>query len=167
MTALSTPITKFEPSQRWVTIPDQNGKMHVVDLKSIEAEVEPAFDAMSDVIFRLFTRQNPTTGQIITFDMNTVRNSNWNVNNDVRILIHGWNGGGAGSSGMLTREFLARDDYNVIAVDWGAGAQTPNYVAARNRVGPTGQAIAVLIDAIHAAQLTTFSRVNVVGHSLG
>lgn len=141
--------------------------MHVVDLKSVEGEAEPAFDAMTDVIFRLFTRQNPTVGQIITFDINTVRNSNWNAAHGVRVLIHGWNGGGAGSSGMLRNEFLARDDYNVIAVDWGAGAQTPNYVAARNRVGPTGEAIAVLIDTIQAEGLTTFGQVNVVGHSLG
>lgn len=147
-------------------VPDGNGKLHVVDLNSLEQEPTPIYDPMQDIVFRLFTRANPTTAQIITFDMNTVRNSNWNIANGVRVLIHGWNGG-AGSSSTLTREFLARDDYNVIAVDWGAGAQTPNYLAARNRVGPTGAAIAVLIDALHENGLTDHSRVNVVGHSLG
>jgi pancreatic triacylglycerol lipase len=163
----SSPLTKqHEYTHRWVRVPDEDGKLHIVDLNSLEQEPQPVYDPMTDIVFRLFTRTNPTQAQIITFDMNTVRNSNWNAAHGVRVLIHGWNGG-AGSSGTLTREFLARDDYNVIAVDWGAGAQTPNYLAARNRVGPTGNAIAVLIDALQEAGLTDFSRVNVVGHSLG
>ena len=67
----------------------------------------------------------------------------------------------------MTRDFLALANHNVVVVDWGAGAQTPNYVTARNRVGDVGAAVARLIDAIQQAGLTAFNRVNVVGHSLG
>lgn len=44
---------------------------------------------------------------------------------------------------------------------------TPNYLAARNRVGPTGTAIATLVDFLVQNGFTHHSRVNVVGHSLG
>lgn len=40
-------------------------------------------------------------------------------------------------------------------------------MAARNRVGPTGTAIATLIDNLVLNGFTDHSRVNVIGHSLG
>jgi pancreatic triacylglycerol lipase len=67
----------------------------------------------------------------------------------------------------MTRDFLLRDDYNVVVVDWGAGAQTSNYIAARNRVGAVGNVVARMIDFLDAAGLTSFDKVNIVGHSLG
>jgi hypothetical protein len=79
-------------SHRWTLVPDTNGKMHLYDLNPIETEIEPAFDALNDVIFVLFTRNNQNVGQIINFDMDTVRNSNWNSQNQVRFIVHGWNG---------------------------------------------------------------------------
>lgn len=136
-------------------------------MNPIELEPEPTYDPMNDIVYRLFTRHNPETPQIITHDLSTVTNSHFNRDHPVRFLIHGWNGGGPGSSTGLRREFLANGDYNVIAVDWGAGGNTINYLTARNNVGPTGTAIATLIDNLVLNGFTHHSRVNVVGHSLG
>jgi pancreatic triacylglycerol lipase len=88
---ISLPLSE-EQKHRWTLVPDTNGRMHLYDLNPIELEVEPAFDALNDVIFLLFTRRNPTEGQRISFDMDTVRNSNWNSQNQARFIIHGWNG---------------------------------------------------------------------------
>lgn len=157
-----------EEKHRWSLVPDTEGKMHLFDMNPIEVEPEPAFDPLNDMIFLLFTRDNPTVGQRITFDMDTVRNSNWNPQRQTRFLIHGWNGDQTtGLNIFMTREFLARGDYNVVVVDWGAGAQTINYINARNRVGSAGGAVGRMIDFLDAAGLTSFDQVIVVGHSLG
>lgn len=92
--------------------------MHLMDLNPIEMEVEPAFDPLNDIVYHLFTRRNPTQSQVISYtNMDSVRNSNWNPNNPVRLVIHGWNGGLSTSmNGFMTRDLLARDDHNVIVV---------------------------------------------------
>lgn len=53
-------------------------------------------------------------------------------------------------------------------VDWSAGAETINYVAARNRVGPVGAVTAQLIQMINRRHPNVHPRdITVVGHSLG
>lgn len=47
--------------------------MHMNDEKAIIADPEPLFDPLNDIRYLLFTRRNPTQGQLITFDMETVR----------------------------------------------------------------------------------------------
>jgi hypothetical protein len=74
---------------RWVLVPDGEGHMHLVDLNPIEDAPEPAYDPMTDIVYWLFTRQNPTQAQVITHDMASVRNSNFNPNNELRIHTHG------------------------------------------------------------------------------
>lgn len=144
--------------------------VHMVDLSPIvmEDEPSPSYDPMTDIIFRLFTRRNPTVNQIVTFDMETVRNSNWVAENGLRFVLHGWNGGPESAHNIfITRELLGIADHNVIVIDWSAGSTTPNYITARQRVGPTGIAVARFIDALQEAGLTDHSRINIIGHSLG
>lgn len=149
-------------------VPDHNGRMHIIDVNSIEIEPEPQFNAETDTIFLLFTRRNRNSGHRITFDMNTVRNSNWTANNDVRFVIHGWNQNqNAGLNTYMRNSFLDRANHNVVVVDWGAGAQTSNYLSARNRVGSVGAAVSRLINTMIANRLTASGRVIIVGHSLG
>lgn len=157
-----------DKDHRWSLVPDSQGRMHLYDTMPIEVEPEPIFDPLNDIIFLLFTRLNPIEGQRITFDMNTIRNSNWNEKNDVRFIIHGWNSDqNTAMNIFMRREFLEKEDLNVVVVDWSAGARTPNYIAARNRVGSVGGAVARLIDFMYAEELTSFEKVNIVGHSLG
>jgi hypothetical protein len=139
----------------------------MIDLNPVELEPEPFYDPMNDIVYRLFTRDNPETPQLITHDLETVRSSNWNANRPARFVIHGWNGGGPNSMASVRRELLANGDLNVVSVDWGAGGNTANYLAARNRVGPTGTAIATLISNLVQGGLAAYSRTNVIGHSLG
>lgn len=75
-------------------MPDAEGRMHLVDLNPIEVSVEPLFNAASDVVFLLYTRQNPTVSQrIFLEDLSSLLNSNFNPSHPTRITIHGWQGG--------------------------------------------------------------------------
>lgn len=154
---------------RFNSIADDYGRMKLVDLNPMEAEIEPLFNPSTDIQFLLFTRRNPTQAQRLTLqDLNTVRNSNWNPNNGVRFIIHGWQSDQtAGLNTFIRDQFLSNADHNVVVVDWGAGAQTINYISARNRVGVTGGTIALFVDDLHRAGLIRFENIVVVGHSLG
>lgn len=55
----------------------------------------------------------------------------------------------------------------MFVVNWSAGAITPNYIAARNRVGDVGHVIAAFIDFLNYQTGTPFSLISVIGHSLG
>ena len=62
--------------------------------------------------------------------------------------------------------FLNKGEYNVIVVDWERGANTPIYSTARNRVSNIGVVLAQFIDFLNGRGLA-FSRVDIIGHSLG
>lgn len=163
--AFALPIN--EEKHRWTLVPDQEGRMHMLDMNPIEMEPEPAFNAMNDVVFTLFTRRN-TAPQRITFDMNTVRNSQWAAASGARFIIHGWNSNANTAMNTFIRQsLLTRANHNVVVVDWGAGAQTPNYAAARGRVGDVGAAVANMMNLLVSNGLSGWARINVIGHSLG
>lgn len=159
-----------ERSPRWSIVPDGEGKNHLIDLNAAEQEPEPTFEPATDVWFILFTRRNPTVGQRIFATTGSISSSQWsNSAPGTRFIIHGWLQDQTASLNDDIRDaFLARADHNVVVVDWGLGAGTINYVTARNRVGPTGEAVAHFIDFAHLnGFISDFSHVNVVGHSLG
>lgn len=52
-------------------------------------------------------------------------------------------------------------------MDWSAGANTINYITARNRVGVTGGTVGRFLDILHAGGLLQFDQTNIIGHSLG
>jgi Lipase len=100
---------------RWSLVRDGEGKMRLVDLNPIEQAPEPAFDPINDMFFLLFTRDNPTVAQRITFDVASITSSNWRRNHGVRFLIHGWgSSSNSGENGRTRNEFLARADHNVV-----------------------------------------------------
>jgi len=154
-------------TEDWQLVPDEDGNLHLVDINAVNMDLEPQFVA-GDIIFRLFTRQNPTAAQIITFNNAAQLNaSNYNPALQNRFHIHGWNGGGAATGAAIRNAYINAINCNVFTVDWGAGAQTPNYLAARNRVNTVGTRIAAFIDWLNLARGQAFSAVSIVGHSLG
>jgi hypothetical protein len=67
LSAFALPVDDAE--YRWNVVADQEGRMHVYDDKPVELEqeIEPSFNAMTDVIFLLFTRRNPTVVKLKIF----------------------------------------------------------------------------------------------------
>jgi pancreatic triacylglycerol lipase len=153
---------------RWNLLRDDEGKMHLLDLNPVDAEIEPAFEPEADMFFLLFTRDNPTTGQNITWSLESIANSNFRRGAPVRVLTHGWTASASsGENPLTTREFLALGDYNVIVVDWSIGAGAANYITARNRVGPAGAVVAKLLNFLQDNNYSSHSNVHVIGISLG
>ena len=157
-----------EPSYRWNLVPDSEGKIHAVDLNPIETEITPAFNPEADIVFLLFTRQNPTSGQrIILNNLASVQNSNFNSANPTRFLVHGWGGNAQSTVNGARDDFLRFGSFNVVVVNWEVGAAPINYITARNNVGPTGRILARMIDFLHAQNFVRFPSLHVIGHSLG
>lgn len=171
-------------------MPDANDRLYLVDVNAVESDVEPLFNAFDDVVFRLFTRNNPTTPQaqiIRIYDTQQLANSFFNVNHPTRFHIHGikyiiryilplhsvltflnlgWNGGGQNTGATIRNAYLNRgDNFNVYTVDWGLGATTPNYILARNRVNDAGMVVARFIDFLNVFG-QSFNLIGLVGHSL-
>lgn len=155
------------PDHRWTLVPDADGRMHLMDLNPIEVQIEPLFNAVDQVFFVLFTRNN-RNGVKIGMDANAIKATTHNSAHPTRFIIHGWNNDqNAAVNKLITEAYLTRGDFNVIVVDWGAGANTVNYISARNRINEVGPVVATLIDFMNENGLIAFNRLNVVGHSLG
>ena len=155
---------------RWSLVPDSEGRMHLMDLEPVELEPEPFFNAENDVFFLLFTRRNPTVGQRFTQNAAAIRNTNWNnAAPGTRFIIHGLNNNNQSPvNTMITAAYLRRNDFNVVVVDWGVGANTINYISARNRINEVAPIVARMIDFLHQnGFISAFNRLNIAGHSLG
>jgi hypothetical protein len=154
-------------TEDWQMVPDEDGNLHLVDINAVNMDLEPQFVA-GDIVFRLFTRANPTAAQTIVFNNAAqLAASNYNPANPTRFHIHGWNGGGAATGAPIRNAYITAIVCNVFTVDWGVGAQTPNYIAARNRVNLVGQRVADYINWLVSSRGQTLASVSVVGHSLG
>ncbi|XP_058063201.1 pancreatic triacylglycerol lipase-like [Anopheles bellator] len=161
-------------ADNWMLVPDESGRLRLVntnpyDLPVQDNELEPLFNPESDVIFQLFTRSNPALGQVLQWNNPaSVQNSNFNPAHPTRFTIHGWNGGGtSGLHASIRQNYLGVGEFNVILVDWGVGAQTVNYIAARNRVASVGDIVSRMINTIVTATGASRGNINVIGHSLG
>ncbi|XP_040168740.1 pancreatic lipase-related protein 2-like [Anopheles arabiensis] len=156
----------------WQLVPDGDGRLHLVntDPFNLGSQDEPAplFNADTDVIFTLFTRNNRNSGHRITPGNAGTLGPHWNGGRQTRFVIHGWNNNGGSEVNVLIRNaYLDRADINVIIVDWGVGAQNPNYVTSRNHINAVGLTVARFIDFLNQSGGLAFNNVYVTGHSLG
>lgn len=98
----------------WALIPDTAGKKYLIDLQTYEEPIEPQFVPENDVSFILFTRQNPTVGQVITLDLVSLQNSNYNPIHPTKFSIHGWLSNGNTFTNTILRDaFFEIGDFNV------------------------------------------------------
>lgn len=85
----------------WTLIPDEEGKLHMVNVKSALNEPQPFFNVESGVIFELYTAANPQTPHILfPGDVTSLAHSYFNRHHPTRFVVHGWN-----SKGSLTESF--------------------------------------------------------------
>lgn len=157
----------FGGDPEYAMVPDDTEGWKLVNINE-DPEPENFFTPETDIIFRLFTNDN-TAGQVIQWNNPAwIESSSFNRNNPIRITIHGWNGGPTSNVNTGVRAaYFAAGQFNVIEVDWSAGAGTINYLGARNRVGPTGGVVANLVRLISESAGVDLSRFTLVGHSLG
>ncbi|XP_055594606.1 phospholipase A1 member A-like [Uranotaenia lowii] len=133
----------------WELVPTIEGRFTLVHVDPFNLEPEEPeflFVPETDVIFRLFTRSNPTEPQFLELgNSGSISGSNFNPANPTRFTIHGWNSNGEDGLNTRTRdELLAIGDYNMISVDWSA-ANSANYLTSRNHVQAAGRGVSLLI----------------------
>lgn len=106
----------------WRLIPDADYKLRLIDINSVDYDIEPAFVGFTDIVFRLFTRSNPVQPQAIQI-LNDAQlaSSFFNPAHQTRFHIHGWTQGGPNTANIYRDAYLAQGNFNVFAVDWGAG----------------------------------------------
>jgi len=166
--SLANPLPRDGGNQEdWQLVPDANGRLHLVDVANKVDDVGPSFVGLNDMVFRLHTRSNMNAPQVIRINNQAdLANSFFNPLHQTRFMIHGWLGGGDGEldNGLpIMRAFINRGDFNFFMVDWSIGAETLNYILARNRVNEVGDVVARFITFL--GQPT--SQISVMGHSLG
>lgn len=117
----------------------------------------------------LTTRQNIANPQTLQFrNLPSVINSHYDANRPTRVLIHGfWEDDTSDIKVETSAELLRYYDFNVLFIDWSEGSRTINYFAAAGRVPTVGAFVASYLDFLHENALLNFSRLTVVGFSLG
>jgi hypothetical protein len=115
------------------------------------------------------TRQNPgSPHQLLFRNLQSVQQSPYDPNLPTRVLIHGFLEDDSADIKVETAaELLRYYNFNVLFIDWSEGAQTINYFAAAARVPTVGQFTGSYLDFLHENSLLNFSRLGVIGFSLG
>lgn len=120
-----------------------------------------------DVSFYLFTRSNPDTEQKIHCKGNSIEKSNFNFDLPTRFVIHGWLGGyDHAMPTMVTKAWLRKGSYNVIAVDW-KQARNIIYLNAKRKVPEAGKQIGTFILCLHTNYAMSLKNLHIIGYSLG
>lgn len=108
----------------------------ILVLLSIIVPGSSAFDIEKDLVFRLYTLEDPNAYQVLKADLKPP--TTFNPNRPSRIFIHGFKS----KEKVIIRykdAFLNVGNYNFIAVDWINGADTLNYLKAKARVEPVSR----------------------------
>ncbi|XP_013148487.1 PREDICTED: lipase member H-like [Papilio polytes] len=157
-----------EGVSRYIWMPDGEGVPHLVDLEEpVDEELSNSRNGANNRYW-LYTRRNPTNSQIITNgNANSVRNSNYNGNRPLKVIVHGWNSDGNSKvNPLVTAAFLAVQDCNVIVVDWRRLANS-NYVTASNGVRGVGEFLGNFLTWLLSTGGGNWDNVHLVGFSLG
>lgn len=104
---------------------------------------------------------------IVHGNVNTIRNSNYNGNLPLNVIVHGWNNNGwSPMNPAITSAFLAVTNCNVIVVDW-AGLANQGYNTAAAGVPNVGQFVGNFIVWLRQNGGGAWNNVHLVGFSLG
>jgi len=121
--------------------------------------------------FILFTRANSNQRQYISYkDTKTIKQSSFNRNLPLKILIHGF-------SNTIEKpwlhemkdELLKVGDFNVIIVGWGDGCTFPDYTRAASNIRTVAKELNLLLTSIQDIFNihTNAYKIHCIGHSLG
>lgn len=133
-------------------------------------EIEPLFNAETDVKFYLYTNGDMNRGQELKYnDVAQIIKANFKINLHTRFLIHGWqNHKDSDFNKLIKTALLKKIIVNVIVVDWSVAAQSLDYCYARSQVYKVGPFVAKFINFLVSSKLLSSHKlVNIIGHSLG
>lgn len=115
-----------------------------------------------------FFRQNRNSHQLlVNGNINSVRNSNYNGNRPLKVVVHGWNSNGNSAvNPQVTSAFLDTQDCNVIVVDW-RGLANGAYTSAVRGVPNVGQHLGNFLVWLINNAGGNWNNVHLIGFSLG
>nr|AIC80930.1 lipase [Antheraea pernyi] len=157
-----------EGESRYIWMPDGEGTPVLVDLhEPVDEEILRSRNGANNQYW-LFTRQNPTSAQVIVHNnANSIWNSNYRNNRATKVIVHGWNNNGnTAMNPTITSAFLAVQDCNVIVVDWRALANT-GYNTAAAGVPGVGQFLGNFLIWLFNTAGGNWNQLHLVGFSLG
>lgn len=160
-------------AEKWHTIPQIDGSFRLLSDSQIKEQMENdperfAYDPFKDILYFLYTPQNPETPQQLEVgNGDLLRKSNFDPKRPTRVVVHGWTGDIKSKDIQWIRKEYVKDNYNVIGVDWGKGAQNPIYSTSRYRVRGTGEAVAQFVEFLIKEGGAKLDDILPIGHSLG
>ncbi|XP_023170159.1 phospholipase A1-like [Drosophila hydei] len=153
-------------------VPQADGSFEWIDLDDAEdllakGEAMEGRISTNAVSFYLYTRSNPTKGQEISTKGSSVADSHFNKDHGTRFVIHGWTQSYKDSMNTeITKAWLARGEYNVIAVDW-SRARSIDYASSVVAVPGAGAKVGDMIKYLNEHHQLSLDSLYVIGHSLG
>nr|XP_023029989.1 pancreatic triacylglycerol lipase-like [Leptinotarsa decemlineata] len=129
--------------------------------------VFPLPRAVINTRFILYTRLNPSDGQLIRANNQSIEKSNLDIKKKTKFIIHGFIDTPLSNWVRDMRdELLKSQDVNVIVVDW-AGGSLPLYTQATANTRLVGLEIAYLINYLVKNYEVDARDIHIIGHSLG
>lgn len=117
--------------------------------------------------FILYTRLNPSDGQLIRAQNQSIERSNLDIKKKIKFIIHGFIDTPLSNWVKDMRdELLKTQDVNIIVVDW-AGGSLPLYTQATANTRLVGLEIAYLINYLVKNYELDPREIHIIGHSLG
>lgn len=170
---LSLVLLTLSQAEEWHRIPQIDGSFQLMTDTQIQEQLESdpeqyAYDPFTDIVYHLYTPQNPDQSQIIQVnDVESLRASNFNPQRPTRLVVHGWTGDINADNIQLTKKEYVQGEFNFFGVDWGKGAKNPIYSTSRYKVRPTGEALAQFIEFLIRDGGARLQDILPIGHSLG
>ncbi|XP_017835361.2 LOW QUALITY PROTEIN: phospholipase A1 member A [Drosophila busckii] len=125
----------------------------------------------ADIKYYIYTRHNIMDRQCLhiaeTMDKSNLTSSYFNPRHPTKILIHGYNSDMFLSPALpaqMRDEYLAKDDYNIIYVDWSVLSPGPCYISAVHNTRQAGACAAQLVERLVESGNTD---IHIIGFSLG
>ncbi|CAG9819132.1 unnamed protein product [Phaedon cochleariae] len=117
--------------------------------------------------FILYTRLNPSEGQLLRANNQSIEKSNLDIDKKTKFIIHGFIDTPLSNWVRDMRdELLKHQDVNVIVVDW-AGGSLPLYTQATANTRLVGLELAYLINYLMKNYEVDPKSIHIIGHSLG
>ncbi|XP_056013685.1 inactive pancreatic lipase-related protein 1-like [Ostrea edulis] len=119
--------------------------------------------------FRLYTRQNKGTAQILKpYDSSSITNSKFEVSRPTIFITHGFTDTAKSGWPLQMKDaLLQKADMNVITVDWSRGTTGFSYDKSTANTRVVGATVGNMVKALKDTVNLPLNRVHLIGHSLG
>ncbi|KAJ8730873.1 hypothetical protein PYW08_002286 [Mythimna loreyi] len=156
-----------EYGDEWIYFYDEEGNTHTMNFSTLPQETRGV--VLGDAYFYLYTRRNTDAEQLeIPEDDALFTSQYFNSSNDIKVVTHGWLSSDKSEWLQKIRDnWLRKDDFNVITVDWSEIAKNPVYPWPAFSTRYVGKRTAKLLDSIARTYSLDGKVMHLVGHSLG